>query len=120
MLTSHLPTGQTPEQIEGGIQAAREGARFHDGLADDASASGMSEERLRGIEGRLAAATPAPWGFNSYNRIESGATVKTVCWVPVRAGDTATVQGAADAAFIAAAPTDLRDLLREVRRLRGE
>ena len=61
--------------------------------------TGMDDARLAQIESRLAAATPGPW-------------------FAYRDGLAAFIREA-DLTVIANAPTDLADLVAEVRRLRG-
>lgn len=70
----------------------------------------MTDDPIRAIEARLAAITPGPWDVELYEVLG-----------PDRYGqpEIAVCDTEADAAFIAAAPADLRFLLDEVARLRA-
>ena len=93
----------------------------------------MVEQELQGIEERANAATPGPWRVNTENLWMHGNPVGSFYagvdansnehqWVSVitevSAWDVGTA--AVDAAFIAAARTDVPALVAEVRRLRME
>ena len=109
----------------------------------------MTDDELREIEARAAAATKGPWFYNSYNQVQSSPfcqaynefeekvvaergedhlddkdlekdwPVPRVCSVPPVSGDTAIGRHAADAEFIAHARTDAPALIAEVRMLRA-
>lgn len=99
----------------------------------------MDDKRLRGIEARIKAATPGPWevdyslisapkSFEQGNKRQSYRDGKRSVMVP-QADMVATTcvdeyipnpRGDANATLIAHAPEDLRDLLAEVKRMRGE
>jgi hypothetical protein len=95
----------------------------------------MDEARLTALEELAVAASPGPWEFNSYSTVVSVPQAQDyvrleqtgwdqlpefhVCYVPSHRGDTATAQGARDAAFIAAAREAVPELVAEVRRLRA-
>ncbi|SDH85140.1 hypothetical protein SAMN04489735_10824, partial [Aneurinibacillus thermoaerophilus] len=77
----------------------------------------MTEQELKDIEARLAAATPGPWGCNDDNEFTIGHLYAPfgemeVCKV--------TSGNLADATFIKCVPTDMRRLLDEVKRLRKD
>lgn len=94
----------------------------------------MTNEELEAIKKRAEAATPGPWDASedsdrSYKldapkdaqywvTIASGNTL-VVSWWQQYADDSGTVLKLADAAFIAAARTDVPRLLAEVERLRA-
>ncbi|WP_405964794.1 hypothetical protein OG713_34660 [Streptomyces sp. NBC_00723] len=104
----------------------------------------LTQQQLDEIETRAAAATAGPWGvytFGGDSLIEIAADLKdTGCGYSARrtiarfdeepldndpthrewTADEDWAQVQADAAFVAAAPTDVRVLLDEVRRLRAE
>ncbi len=87
----------------------------------------MTPERQAEIEARLEAATPGPWSssredMDSYIPSTDGDT-NLVVFVYRDPHERIPVMGGSerpDARLIAAAPTDIRDLLAEVSRLRGE
>lgn len=92
----------------------------------------MTTLDLDAIEARLAAATPGPWRAYTKERHDSlfGLPDDTAySWVTVSHDDEIIGElfddatghrGSLDAAFIAAAPTDIAALIAEVRRLRAE
>ena len=88
--------------------------------------SRLTPEHLEEIRARLAAATPGPWDywFEVETRVGPSrenpiALVKQMRHARCPGGVRGTGVDA-DAALIAAAPTDLRDLLAEVQRLQAE
>ena len=105
----------------------------------------LLNENVKRVTRLAEEATPGPWFYNSYgsvmavplveeyNRLEGeipsdapdsdprwdALPEPSVAYVPVVAGDTATEQGAKDAAFIAEARTAIPELVAEIERLRG-
>ena len=85
----------------------------------------MDAERLTEIRERWAAATPGPWCHRHANDGVKRTPLPEVCsegaargdWCPTVAS-TSYDEAIANAAAIAAAPTDIADLLAEVERLR--
>jgi hypothetical protein len=83
---------------------------------------GAAKRSVPDLRGLAEAATPGPWVFDSYSRVwvddADSESLAEVAAVPVVAGDTATRQGSADAAYIAAAnPQAVIGLLNERDRL---
>ena len=83
----------------------------------------LSEERLKEIAELEAAATPGVWVFKQENEkdwaaidAEEESRVRTVCFFP----DPDAPPSEADAAFIAAARTDVPDLIGMVRALQEQ
>ena len=87
----------------------------------------MDAERLTEIRERWAAATPGPWCHRHANDGVKRTPLPEVCsegaargdWRPTVAS-TSYDEAIANAAAIAAAPTDIADLLAEVERLRAD
>jgi hypothetical protein len=90
-----------------------------------APAPGQEPLDLAAIEARLKAATPGPWGykagflkhyvFSLDAQEDFGISLQELHW-----NDGHEVPAAANAQFIANAPTDIAALIAEVRRLRRE
>lgn len=90
----------------------------------------MNDEHLQEIEDRLTDATPGPWEYDE-NRHTHDCPVYTKGaieqydyigpkWGGVVGSSEWIWLERTDGEFIAAAPTDIRDLIDEVRRLRAE
>ena len=91
----------------------------------------MTDEELDAIKGRLAAITEWPWiafcrtgvrhrmGITNKRLFDDGDAPEVLDVVEL-GEDTGGIKSEADAAFIAAAPTDIARLLAEVERLREE
>lgn len=76
----------------------------------------LSPERLAGIRARVEAASPGPWCTDESEIYQGTEYIAGAEWI----GDTCRTYGdggRADAQFIAAARTDVPDLLAEVARL---
>lgn len=81
----------------------------------------LSDEKLKEIEARAAAATPGPWAVGASYRADWDVVSKApghVDWRVAQAGH-AGPGGMCDPAFIAAARTDVPELVAEVRKLRS-
>lgn len=83
----------------------------------------MNDQQLQAIEARWAKATPGPWECIKYNKDSPKMYGKDFSYKPaylqplnIRLSEDET--GWDNAAAIASAPTDIADLLAEVRRLR--
>lgn len=85
-------------------------------------ADSMTDERLAEIEARWQGTTPGPWEYVPQQKTGFGEVTsprRTVCDVwnePGTKGAVAFANGTA----IAAAPSDVRELVAEVRRLKAE
>lgn len=92
----------------------------------------MTEQRLAEIEARANAATKGNWQqshrrtpsdqFSTQVYVDDGEPVASIHWRPMPPDENGVIrtEREANAAFIAAARTDVPDLVAEVRRLRSE
>ena len=90
------------------------------GIPLTADMAALSDERLAGIEARAKAATPGPWCTDSWEIYQGAEYTAGAEWLgeTCRAGE---MDGSrADAEFVAAARTDVPELLAEVQRMRAE
>jgi len=92
----------------------------------------LSEERLKEIRERLEKATPGPWEWERADESDVSLGTKGsvyfeghvlscgYCKSCQKSGQRCTTPRETDSQFIANAPTDIADLLKEVEELRGE
>jgi hypothetical protein len=82
----------------------------------------LTEQQLDDIEARAAAATPGPWCTDSWEIYQGTEYLPGISlWIGETCRGTSTPeQDRNDAAFVAAARTDVPALLAEIRRLRAE
>lgn len=83
--------------------------------------SKITDERLAEIEGRLKAATPGPWENDGENiRIRISGDYWRCLPIAKVIGPPESIGIIADVNFITNTPTDINDLLAEIRRQRAE
>lgn len=87
---------------------------------EEPAAVPLTVEQLAAIEARATAATPGPWCTDSWEIYQGTEYIAGAEWIGETCrGTTSLEQDRADAAFVAAARTDVPALLAEVARLKS-